>query len=117
MLCSLVDFPALLHLRRSYASRSADFAAPHLNIMPQLHLDALHAAASVLRINESHACFTLSQPSCTSSTRAAASRVQHCSQRHSLLIVSLSYNPNKTCAAGAPTPPAPGASPVSQLSR
>ena len=43
-------FRALQHLRHSYASRSADIAAPHLLIMPQLHLDALHAAASVLRI-------------------------------------------------------------------
>ena len=45
-----VDIRALQHLRHSYPSRTADIAAPHLLIMPQLHLDALHAAASVLRI-------------------------------------------------------------------
>ena len=70
--------------RRSYASRSADIAAPHLLIMPHLHFDALHAAARILRIALAHAHRT----NC-----AAAESVQHCLQRHSLRFV---------CAAGAP---------------
>jgi hypothetical protein len=46
---SFLDIRALQHLRHSYASRRADFAAPHLLIMPQLHVDALKPAVSVLR--------------------------------------------------------------------
>jgi hypothetical protein len=84
---SIVDIRALQLPRHSYASRSADIAAPHLLIMPQLHLDALHHAASVFRIMLA----SLAARSCTSYPRsAAASRVQHCLRRHSLLILSLS---------------------------
>jgi len=52
--------------------------------MLQLHVDALHAAASVLRINHAHftRCSLLLEPP----RSAAATRVQHCLQRHSLLI-------------------------------
>ena len=107
MLRSFVNFPALLHLRHSYASRSADFAAPHLVIMPQLNIDALHVSASVLRI-----MLASLAGRCTSYPRnAAASRVQHCLRRHSLLILSLSYNLNTTCAAGATEAPSTGRKP------
>ena len=59
-----------------------------------------------------HAASLAARSTLTSYPRnSAASRVQHCLQRHSLLIVS--YNLNMTCAAGAPPrPPALGASPV-----
>ena len=107
---SFVDIRALQHLRHSYASRTADIAAPHLLIMPQLHLDALHAAASVLRI-----MVTSLAARCSSNPRnAAASRVQHCLRRLSLLILSLSYSCNTTCmtcAAGAPKAPSTGRKP------
>ena len=55
-----------------------------------------------------HMLASLTPRSCISYTRAATSRVQHCWQRRSLLIVSLSYKLNMTCAAGAPTAPSTG---------
>ena len=62
-----------------------------------------------------HMLASLTPRSCISYTRAATSRVQHCWQRRSLLIVSLSYKLNMTCAAGAPTPPSTGRKPGMQL--
>ena len=58
-----------------------------------------------------HMLASLTPRSCISYTRAATSRVQHCWQRRSLLIVSLSYKLNMTCAAGAPTAPSTGRKP------
>ena len=93
-----VDIRALQHLRHSYPSRTADIAAPHLLIMPQLHLDALHAAASVLRI-----MLTSLAARCSSYPRsAAATRVQHCLPRHSLLIsvfVTISDKRVRSCTS------------------
>ena len=36
-------------MRPSFTSRSADYAAPHLSIIPQLNVNALKAVGSVLR--------------------------------------------------------------------
>ena len=58
--------PPLQHLRHSYASRNA---APHLFTMLLLHLNALHAAASILRIMQHGMLASLPASPRTSSCR------------------------------------------------
>ena len=90
---SFVGIRALQLLRHSYASRSADFAAPHLLIMPQLHVDALKAAVSVLRFFSA---------SCMSLLHLAPSQCR-CKPCSALLAaaffahLTLSYNFTEAC--------------------
>ena len=106
---SFVDIRALQHLRHSYASRTADIAAPHASsscrsctsmryMLPQ----ACSASCSL------HSLLHLAHP------RAAANCIEHGLQRQSLRMVCLSKNLiilNMTCAAGAPKAPSTGRKP------